>query len=340
MKDVTLLLPFVANPLLWQRMEQTTQTTTTATSGRAQRQLCIASDITTRKVITPEIDATAARVAYSRARFYFLGGAKKGKVITRGKNKGKLRDIEARDGCGMPLDWQAIEELKAAARAELLACEMEGIDPRESFRRARNAAQKLLHNSTREMIYADATTAQNAGERAATRAREIWDAEPLPANDVQPFWGEQTGQTSRATLAKALRATRDALRAYWMASASPYARQGLRLDFRLARELLAMSEAGTLEIKNGDALRKRCERMAKRVDAGRELLTPATATAARETQATLPLAVPVKTISLAITRGEVLAENVERNRYARELTARQRATMHDLARLADAFKVS
>ena len=283
----------------------------------------------------------SGRIAGSRARFYFLGGARKGKLISHGKHKGKFRGLQTREGSGIPLDSQAIEELRNAARAELIACAMEGIEEREAFRRARNAAQKLMHNSTREMIYADPSQAQAAHDRAFMRAREAWDAETLPANEAQPFWGEQTGNATRAELAKQLRATRDAIRAYWRASASPYARQGKKLDFALSRELLRLSEAGALEIKNGDAMRKRCDRLAQRVQAGRAIIAPKPA--ARESRpavpATRPQACPV--VSLPITRAEILADRCNRDSYVRKLINSHRATRADLEQLAFALgKVS
>jgi hypothetical protein len=145
--------------------------------------------------------------------------------------------LDARDGTGRAVEWQAVCEMRLAARAELLA----GND----WKAASKATARELHRALREPHFADVESASRAQDRAHARACDAWKSDECARNETQPHAlefcacddSEAQAQPLAVALAKYRRA-RAALAAYWLARKDRARLANLAKDKRAVREYL------------------------------------------------------------------------------------------------------
>jgi hypothetical protein len=229
--------------------------------------------------------------------------------------------LDARDGTGRAVEWQAVCEMRLAARAELLAG--------NGWKAANKSAARELHRALREPLFADVATASRARDKAHARAREVWESETSAGvrSDEQPqphgaeFLAENDAESAlapaRVLYRRALHGMRCAV-AYWRASKSPYARRGVRADIGAIRaHALALLESAPRELLRAalgeksrdtatDTIYRAAHRLGERVCEGAELLAKQASAPrqVREVRAGIPPRAPVATVTLPRGRAE------------------------------------
>lgn len=290
------------------------------------------------------VNSLAGKIAWLQARFQRNGGARRGEIIAKGKDKGR-REIKMRDGDGKPVDQQLIDEMTAAARASILVDLLAGVQPEETmiFRRAKNAAERMRHTSTREHLFDDVEKAARAHDNAFfvlyPGQEKCLDYQPQPS--ALEFLEEETNSQNAALLQIHLRA-RSAIRARYAVKSYPRKALDELNDLRLLRQLIREIKAG--EVRNGlwreDKQRKeRLSNLRDRVKDGRAVLALRAKPAAQakpqarhRTQAARPL------VTWGTAPAEVLEENLALYAEPRRILAAQKASRAELAGLAELFR--
>ena len=229
--------------------------------------------------------------------------------------------LDARDGTGRAVEFQAVQEMRLAARAELLAG--------NGWKAATKATARELHRALREPLYGDIATATRARDRAHARAREAWESETSAGarNEVQPHCAEFLAENEEEASAPAhvlifakRKRARLALRAHYAQSYAPATRARLLKDLRAlraharaalegARAVVAFSvhRAQSAEQIAAKRAAEKLTRLAARVQSGCALLAKkasAPREVAREVRAGIPHRAPVQVITLPRTRAE------------------------------------
>ena len=157
------------------------------------------------------IDRTAKKIAWLQGRFQRNGGKGKGEIITSGKDKGFFT-IKMRDGNGLNVESELLENMELAARASLFANLLGGVipSPEMLFRLAKNSAERERHNATREQTFADMEKAIQSKDKAFFTLYP--GIETITSGQAQPekteFLGLNAGivQSLKTGFAKARRA--------------------------------------------------------------------------------------------------------------------------------------
>lgn len=234
---------------------------------------------------------------------------------------GAAFELDAREGTGVPVEWQAVREMELAARAEFLAG--------GEWKAANSAARREIHRALKEPTFANAEQATLASDRAMQRARDAWKGEECAPNPRQPERAEflaESDAEAEAPVRAAIqrwRMARRAVRALWNCSRSPYAASGLQRD-RISLRALARGEisgaralcfAGRKQRAEVEAAYRTARNLAARVEQGRAIMARAEAIA-REGRAPLaseeqpaPQPAPRALWTLARGSAEVSAEN-------------------------------
>jgi hypothetical protein len=246
----------------------------------------------------------AGACAGQRARFHFIGA-----TIIKGANGKRLgrkeareagatipaRDVDFREGCGVPLDYQAKEEMRLASHAEFLVG--------APWKAGNRAAYLTISRALREPSFStlglpdglDASELRaRASDRHARRAGAAWQSEAGSgdANEAQPSCAEMLAESDDEarlsplvlTLAKRKRA-RLALRAYFGAKKSNATRtehaKALCQLRAMARQVISGERAlvafrvhriASADEKAARAAYQKNERLSKRVIAGIDTL--------------------------------------------------------------------
>ena len=190
-------------------------------------------------VSTPQIDSIAFGIARKRASFHAMGAARKAWKGSSRITRGEVFHIAKNPtGYGDALDAQAMEEMKLAARAELLASVGRG----EGFtltatKEASKKAFQELHHATHEKTFDDSEIAEKANDLALRHWRESEGIEGYAMD--------------KAKIARAignLKKLRKAFRLYWQAKGKAGYKKhahALKNDLKMARKvILAMFKGG------------------------------------------------------------------------------------------------
>ena len=228
--------------------------------------------------------------------------------------------LDARDGTGRAVEWQAVQEMRLAARAELLA----GND----WKAASKATARELHRALREPLFADVATATRAQDRAHARACDAWKSETSEGarNETQPHAlefaacdDEQASAHPFALACAKYRQSRAMLAEYWRASKDRAARANLTKDKRAVREYLRAELRGVRALvafrvhrveseseKEAKRAAKSAARLGERVQSGARLLAEKSRTvrAVRETVRGIPQRAPRELMTIPRTRAE------------------------------------
>jgi hypothetical protein len=287
------------------------------------------------------VDALAGKIAWLQARFQRNGGARRGEIISKGKDKG-MRELKMRDGDGKPVDQQLIDEMTSAARASILADLLAGVQPDETmlFRRAKNAAERMRHTSTREQLFDDVEKAARAKDKAFfvlyPGQEKCLDYQPQPG--AAEFIEE--GSQNAALLKCHIRA-RSAIKARFAVKSYPRKRLDELNDLRFLRKLIREIKAGAVRAGLWREDKQRNERLAnlrERVAEGQALIALRTHPSDRPTA---PARARTQAIRSTVTWGtapdEVLEENLAIYAEPVRILARQRASRSELAGLAELF---
>jgi hypothetical protein len=288
------------------------------------------------------VDSLSGKIAWLQARFQRNGGARKGEIITKGKDKG-LHKIKMRDGDGKPVDQQLIDEMTAAARASILCDLLAGVQPDETmiFRRAKNAAEKMRRTTTREQLFDDVEKAARAHDKAFFTLypgqEKCLDYQPQPG----PAEFLKEGSLNAVLLACHIR-TRAAIRARY--AVKTYSRKSLDElnDLRFIRQLIREIKSGSVRSGLWREDKQRNEHLANirdRIAEGRFLMSlrekpaPRPAPARDQARAQAPAIVTWGT-----EPAEVLEENLALYAEPRRILDKQKANREALASLAELFR--
>ena len=313
-------------------------------------------------------DRKAGAIAGMRARFYAFGKAvlkerETGAIIGRAIAKeiapkggagafeigaNGAYDLDTTQGTGRQVDMQALREMRAAARADILAG--------GTWKSASKAAASELHRALQCPLYDDVEKAMRAKDRAFALSAENWKTDESggqSAGQSQPHCAEYLAENNAESnlapqslvYARALRAMRAAI-AYWRNARTPYARRGIRDDMAAirthARAVLdctpqaGMRAADRTADKAANASYMNAHRLGQRVTAGGALLLAAEKAAPAPAPRTRTA--PAALISLPLGFAENWTADLRHPAlaaYALHLLGKAPAPAQSLAALAD-----
>ena len=263
--------------------------------------------------------------------------------------------LDARDGTGRAVEWQAVQEMRLAARAELLAG--------NGWKAASKATARELHRALREPHFADVESASRARDRAFSRACDAWKSDECERNDKQPHCAEFLAESDEESNAHPLalvyakrKRARLALHAHHCASNAPASRARCARDLHALRAHARATLAGIVATVQADSAHRAqsdeqraakkaaqsARRLGERVKNGMALIarrarvreTARAVESVREVRAGIPHRAPVQVVTIPRTRAEHWEAHPPK--YALALLAKAHArTAHGSRRTSD-----
>ena len=252
------------------------------TWGRALRALHRQDSATARKLCG--VERAAWQVALAKARFLrdgtaYLTGADGTRLTRVEAGKRLVVKVATREGTGRAVEWQALAEMHAAARAELIAARLAG---RDGMTEANRAANAELHHTARERVFASAHKAElaTAHAHAIDRAGDLqgcvpWGWHEPHAAEFLAAASDQSVTDPRAIVRDATKRAARALRAFYVVKKYPRARKDHARDLRSLRanaRNIASGEVARAAWRDDKAASERARDLGLRVLAGMELI--------------------------------------------------------------------